>query len=421
MSRAKQNWATNIQFSSSRVHAPETVEELQSEVRRAAKVKAVGSCHSFNGIADTDGTLISLERLETSIAIDRVGHTATVNADITYSELCPLLDREGYALRNMASLPHITVAGACATATHGSGDANGNLATEVAALELVKADGELVQLLREQHDDSFAGMVVSMGSLGIVTKITLDLIPAYTMQQQVYENLPWQALENYFDEIMASGYSVSLFIDWRKDSINQVWVKQILPDKEAAPVESDFFGASLATGDRNPVDDRPAVSCTTQRGLPGPWYERLPHFHIRSTLTGGGELQSEYFVPREVAVEALLTVNALRDQMTSFLLLCEVRSVAADELWMSPAYARDCIGIHFSWYNRWDEVSRFLPLLEARLAPFQARPHWGKLFTTSAEQLRNLYPRLPDFQTLLNTCDPQQKFGNSFLSQVLQK
>ncbi len=411
-----QNWATNIPFQATTYSLPETIEQLQEMVHTRPKVRVIGAGHSFNDIADTTGRLISLDHLDKTVTIDRTRRTATVHAGMTYIELAPILHQAGYALPNMASLPHITVIGACATATHGSGDQIGNLATQVSGLEIVNAAGELIHLSRDQDGGRFAGMVVNLGGLGVVTKVTLDLEPAFSMQQQVYRRLTLANMEAHFDEIMSRGYSVSLFTTWQEKMIEQVWVKQVLPNEQAWPFDSTLFGATLATTDLHPVEASSTDVLTAQRGIPGPWYERLPHFHIRSTLTGGDELQSEYFVSREQAVEALRVVESLQEQMASLIKISEVRSMAADDLWLSPAYEQDCIGIHFSWYNRWPEVSQFLPILEAHLAPFQARPHWGKLFTMPPTQVRERYSRMPDFQSLLAEFDPQEKFCNSYLA-----
>jgi xylitol oxidase len=413
------NWSKHIQFQAAAYHCPETIEQLQQIVRSAAKVRVVGAGHSFNDLADTPDTLISLDRLDKTVSFDHTRHTATVNAGINYITLAPILHQAGYALPNLASLPHITVIGAAATATHGSGDRLGNLATHISGLEILKADGELVQLSKENDADRFEGAVVALGGLGIVTKVTLDLAPAFTMRQQVYQNLPLADMVRHFDTIMGQGYSVSLFTAWQNKLVDQVWVKQLLPDDQALPLETTLFGATLATTDQPPVEGSFTTGLTPQRGVPGPWYERLPHFHLQSTLTGGDELQTEYFVPREHAVEALLTVESLNEQMAPFLKICEVRSVAADKLWLSTAYRQDCIGIHFSWFSRWAAVSQFLPVLEARLLPFRARPHWGKLFTMPPEQVSAHYDKMSNFRTLLADFDPQGKFSNAYLERYI--
>jgi xylitol oxidase len=415
MTEHHRNWAGNYTFSAARVHYPETVEHVRELVDRCAKLKVLGSRHSFNAIADSSEDLISLERFEHVVAVDRERRTATVDAGITYSQLCVQLHDQGYALHNMASLPHISVAGACATATHGSGDGNGNLATVVAAMELVTADGEVVVLSREQHGEQFQGAVVGLGGLGVVTKLTLDIVPAFAMQQEVYENLPLAQLEEHFDDIVSSAYSVSLFTDWRDDRVNQVWLKRRLSDEAALAVAPKFFEATLAPSERHPIASLPAEPCTAQMGIPGSWYERLPHFRIDDMPSSGEELQAEYFVPRQHAVAALRAVDRLRAQIAPLLQISEVRTIVADTLWMSPCYRQACVAIHFTWKKDWPAVSSVLPMIEEQLAPFNARPHWGKLFTIPPARLRSLYERLPDFQQLLRSYDPQGKFRNAFL------
>ena len=410
-----QNWAGHITFSTSRVHLPETIEQLQEIVSRSDKVKMIGSRHSFNNIADSTGDLISLENLDSMLVFDRERRTVTVNAGITYGQLCNQLHDEGYAIQNMASLPHITVAGAISTATHGSGDTNGNLATSVAALELVKANGDVVVLSRDQHGEEFEGAVVGLGGVGVVTKVTLDLVPAFTMQQEVYEDLPLAQLEENFDKITSSAYSVSFFTDWQKERVNQVWLKRQLTDDTALAVAPKFFEATIAPTHRHPVVTLSAIPCTDQMGILGPWHERLPHFRIDHTPASGDELQTEYFVPRQHAVAAMRAVAQYREQMEPLLWITEVRTVAADSLWMSPSYQQATVGIHFSWRKNWSAVEQLLPTLERELAHFQARPHWGKLFTMSPAQVQSLYPRLSDFQDLLRTYDPTGKFRNAYL------
>ena len=419
MSTNQQNWAGNVDFAAARFHQPQSVAELQKIVRRADKVSVVGARHSFSPVANTTGDLLSLERLDIAPAIDEERRTVTASGGMRYGHLGKFVYNAGSALHNMASLPHITLAGACATATHGSGDGNGNLATAVSALEFVAADGELVTLAR--GDEEFEGAVVNLGGLGVVTKMTLDLEPSFNVRQAVYAELPLAQVDAHFDDIMASGYSVSLFTDWQQEHINRVWVKQQLADnfvEEAAPVDPTFFGASLARTDRDLLTKGP-VDQFTQVGMAGAWYERLPHFRLENTLLQGNELQSEYFVARRHAVEALHAVAGLREPLAPLLAMSEVRTVAADALWMSTAYQQDIVGLHFTWHKEVAAVQQFLPLLEERLAPFEPRPHWGKLFTLSPEGVQAGYERLADFRELLGKYDPEGKFRNVFLKRYI--
>jgi alditol oxidase len=413
------NWAGNYLYGAARIHQPETVEQIQELVRHSDKLKALGTRHSFNDIADSPGDLISLKHFNKIISLDREQHRVTVEAGVRYGELCQWLDGEGFALHNLASLPHISVAGACATGTHGSGDRNGNLATAASALEAVMANGELIHLSREKDHGQFEGAVVALGGLGIITKLTLDISPSFQMQQDVYENLSLAQLEDHFEDLFSSGYSVSLFTDWRNASFNQVWLKRHVPDGISLKAESELFGATLATRHLHPIGTLSAENCTEQMGIRGPWYERLPHFRLDFTPSSGEELQSEYILPRQHAISAFHMVNQLREYIFPLLQISEIRTIASDNLWMSPCYGQDCVAIHFTWKMDWEGVKQVLPMLEDRLAQFGARPHWGKLFTMEPARLQSLYKKLPEFRGLLQYYDPQGKFRNAFLDKYV--
>ena len=409
-----QNWAKHLTYGAARVHRPNTVEEVQSIVAKATKIKALGTRHSFNNIADTDQDHLSTENLNQIIEIDRDRMTVTVEGGISYGTLSKHLYLEGLALHNLASLPHISVAGACATATHGSGVHNGNLGTAVTALELVTASGELVRY--HQSSPDFNGVVVNIGALGIVTSITLKILPAFQVRQSVYQNLPFAQLKNHFDEIVSSAYSVSLFTTWSSDFIDQVWQKSIDLDRE---ILQDLFGAKLATKKLHPLPDHSAENCTDQLGVPGSWHERLAHFKMDFTPSSGEELQSEYIIPRQHAFAALSAVNEIREAIAPLLHVSEIRTTSADELWLSSAFGHDVACIHFTWKKNWSAVKPLLPMIEHVLAPFEARPHWGKLFAMEASHVSQLYPRMISFKTLARELDPNGKFRNEFLVQKI--
>jgi xylitol oxidase len=409
------NWAGNYTYQAARLHSPETVEQVQEVVRRSRKLRVLGSRHSFNAIADSTEDLISLARLAPELTFDPARRQVTITAGMTYGQLGPALYQAGYGLPNLASLPHISVAGACTTATHGSGVGQGCLATSVAALELVTADGSIVRFARDQGDEPFAGAVVALGGLGVIMRLTLDLVPAFTMRQDLYEHLALAQLDAHFEEIVAAAYSVSLFTDWQTGAMTQVWVKRRDTDPAPAVAEREWFGATLATRPLHPIGSLPAEPCTEQLGVPGPWHERLPHFRLEFTPSSGEELQTEYLVPRPHGLAAIHAVADLRARIAPLLLVTEIRTIAADDLWMSPYYRQACLAIHFTWKKDWPAVRALLPSIEAALAPFAARPHWGKLFTMPAAQVQALYPKLPDFQALLRATDPEGKFRNAFL------
>ena len=406
----ERNWAGNYTYRAERLHRPTTREQVREIVGNARRIRVLGSRHSFTGIGDSP-ELLTLDALPPDVRVDHAARTVSLAGGVRYGELAEVLNAEGVALGNLASLPHISVAGAVATATHGSGDANGNLATAVAGVELVTSGGDVVTARR--GDTDFDGLVVGLGALGAVTRITLDVEPAYEVRQRVFEGLGWDALFEHFDAITSSGYSVSVFTRWGATT-DQVWVKSRVTD---APehVRADLFGARAATAERHPILELDPVNATAQRGVPGPWSERLSHFRMGFTPSAGDEIQSEYLVPRRHAVAAIEAVRALAGVVRPVLQVCEIRTIASDQLWMSPQYGQDTIGIHFTWNRDESAVERALEEVEPALARFGARPHWGKVFLADASAIARLYERLPDFLRLAERLDSRGAFRNEWL------
>lgn len=403
------NWAGNHTYGADEVRTPRTVGEVQEAVAAASRVKALGSRHCFNDIADSPGgVLLDLRALD--VPVELGDGTVTVGGSARYGDFAQQLHEAGFALPNLASLPHITVAGSVATGTHGSGRRQPGLAAAVSAVELVTADGELRTFSR--GDDVFPGVVVGLGAAGVVTRLTLDVVPAFDVRQDVFDGLPWDAAYRHFDEIEDAGYSVSMFTNWVNDTIDQVWIKSRV---DAFTGRAGLFGAVPADGPRHPAHAAgiPAGNCTPQQGVPGPWHERLPHFALAFTPSVGDELQSEYFVPYSTAAAAVQAVRELGELVAPLLLVSEIRAIAGDDLWLSPCQGGDRVALHFTWQPRQPEVEAVLPLIEERLAPFGARPHWGKLFHGGG--LDAVYPRMADFRALAKTLDPQGKFRNPFL------
>ncbi|MBT3152158.1 FAD-binding protein [Streptomyces sp. CHD11] len=408
------NWAGNITYAA-QPHRPRTVDALRALVAASPRVRALGSGHSFNEIAEAGagGVLLSLDALPARIDVDTAARTVRVGGGVRYAELAREVHRQGLALANMASLPHISVAGSVATGTHGSGVGNGPLASSVRAVELVTADGSVVTVAR--GDERFGGAVTSLGALGVVIALTLDLEPSFEVEQHVFTELPLDGLDDAtFETVMSAAYSVSLFTDWRAPGFRQVWVKR-RTDRPMA----DFPWAPAATEKMHPVPGMPAVNCTEQFGVPGPWHERLPHFRAEFTPSSGAELQSEYLMPRGSAVGMLRALDGIRETVAPVLQTCEVRTVAADGQWLSPAYGRDTVAAHFTWTEDTRTVLPVVTRVEEALAAFGARPHWGKVFTTPAAQLHAGYPRLHDFRALVRELDPRGKFTNAFVREVL--
>jgi alditol oxidase len=404
------NWAGTYTYDAERLHRPASIEEVREVVARAPRIRVLGSRHSFTGIADS-GELLTLEAMPAAVVVDSAAGTASCSVGLTYGALAEALKLHGLALHNLASLPHISVGGAVATATHGSGDGNGNLATAVAALEMVTSSGDVVTFSR--GDPDFEGVVVGLGAVGAVTRVTLDVEAAYQVRQRVFGGLAWDELFEHFDEIFARGYSVSVF-SRLGPIVDQVWVKSRVTD-EPENVAGELFGAVAATVDRHPLLGMDPVNATPQLGRPGAWSDRLPHFKMGFRPSVGEEIQSEYHVPRRHAVAAIEAVRSVADRIRPVLQVCEIRTVAADGLWLSPQYGQDTAGLHFTWRRDQAAVEEALVHVEAALDPFHPRPHWGKLFLSGASTLASRYERLPDFTRLLHRLDPRAAFRNPWL------
>ncbi|HET6740112.1 MAG TPA: D-arabinono-1,4-lactone oxidase [Kribbella sp.] len=406
------NWAGNVEFASE-LQRPRTVEELQEVVAGAENVRVLGTGHSFNRIADSAGVLVNVQSLPKVVDVGEPGvQSVTVSAGLRYGEVTAALQAQGLALHNLGSLPHISVAGACATGTHGSGDKNSTLASAVSAITFVDATGELVTLTRDDPD--FGGSVVSLGALGIAVSLTLDVQPTYQISQVVYDGLPVDRLRSDFADVMGSAYSVSAFTDWVDPDV-MVWRKR----RELTTPDPEWLGAKLADGPRHPIKVMPADYATQQGGVPGPWNERLPHFRLEFTPSNGDELQSEYFVPRERAAEAIDVLRGLGQTFAPVIQVSEVRTIAADDQWLSPSQGRDTVALHFTWIQDESAVRPVVAELEERLAPLDVRPHWGKVFAADAATLAQRYPKAKDFIALATKYDPTAKFRNPYLDTFL--
>ena len=411
----EKNWAGNHEYRAREIVRPTSVEELRALVTGAGSVRALGSRHSFNDLADTDGLLISTAGLPADIRIDADSRTVTVGGGVRYGDLAQALQAAGWALHNLASLPHISVAGAIATATHGSGDRNGNLSTAVAGLRILTASGEIVDFAR--GDAGFEGAAVSLGALGIVTEVVLDIRPTYDARQRLFGGVPWEAVTDRLDEVTSAAYSVSLFTTWDEDAVSLAWIKEL--DGVATDIGDDFFGAPALTEPRHMIATMDVRNTTQQLGVVGPWSERLAHFRFEFTPSNGEEIQSEYLVPRARAVEAIRAVRELGPVIAPLLQISEIRTVAADDLWLSSAYGTDVVGLHFTWFRDQAGVEAVLPALEAALLPLGARPHWGKLYVDVDGVVPSLYPKLDEFRALASSLDPEGHFRNPFLDRLL--
>ncbi len=415
----QRNWARNITLSSESFELPRNIQEIQRSIKESSACKAVGTRHSFNTIGDTKGTHFCSEFLSTLRSITPSENSVDIHSGVRYGDICPLINRAGLALSNLASLPNITVVGACATATHGSGDRNSILATSVRSLRIINGHANVVEIRRDENRDIYFGAVVGLGALGVVTSVELDLVPTFTITQNVVHSFHLRHAIDMFDHIMSNAYSVSIFTNWKNPEANQIWFKRRDDDLELRHFEAAMVGGIAATQNLHPVPGSSAEPCTPQLFEPGPWFERLPHFKRTHAASVGEELQSEYFVPREHAKAALKKIEQLKKVISPLLFISEIRTIGADNFWMSPCYGRHSVGIHFTWRKEPEAVLETLPLIERALAQFHARPHWAKLFTMTPEKLQSLYPKLQDFRRLVKRFDPAGKFRNEFLERYV--
>ena len=411
------NWAGNYTYGALRIRRPRTTDEAQAIVAAATRIRALGTRHSFNDLPDSEGELITLTGIAADFELDVAAATVTTNGGVRYGELAVWLESQGFALHNMGSLPHISVAGAISTGTHGSGNTLGNLSTAVRALEFIGPSGELRSI--HSNDQTFAGSVVALGALGPITRVTLAIQPSYLVRQEMYTGLPWSVLLENFDDVSSRGYSVSVFTDWLGDTVEGLLIKSRITDGVPESMPDELWGSRRVTSEQETLSAVDDGNWTVRGGVPGPWSERLPHFRIDATPSNGDELQTEYFVAREDAPEALAAVRALGAKIAPALHITELRTVAADELWMSPAYQRDSLCIHFTWKNLPVDVAGLLPLVEQALRPFAVRPHWAKVFSLEATAVTVQYERFGDFSGLVQASDPERKFTNRYLERVL--
>jgi xylitol oxidase len=410
------NWAGNVAFRAARVHRPTSVEALQAVIAGADHVRALGTGHSFNRIADTAADLISVADLPPVLEVDAERRSLRVSAGLRFGEVVGPLHDAGFALHNLGSLPHISIGGAIATGTHGSGVTNGTLASAVSAVELVTADGSLRRLSRTDDPDRFDGCVVSLGALGVVHTVELDVRATYELRLHVYDGMPLERLHAELHEVLADGYSVSVFWDWRAGSDAQVWRRTLVADGD---LPQQWRGATLADGPRHPIPGLPGTMCTEQLGVVGPWHARLPHFRLEFTPSSGEELQSEWFVASHDAVAALRSLDDLQERIAAVVQITEIRAIAQDRLWLSPSAGRDTVALHFTWVADEAAVAPVVAAVEERLGAFGARPHWGKVFRTPPDVVRGLYERFDDFEGLVRDLDPTGTFRNELLDAYL--
>ena len=408
-----QNWSKNVDFNDKSYLQPTSLTELQELIRSNPKVRARGTAHCFNEIANTSSVALNLAKMPKTIEIDAAKKSVRVAAGLTYGELAPLLHAQGWALGNMASLPHISIAGSISTGTHGSGIKNQNLANQVLSLDMVTTEGELRHI--DRTNPAFNALVVSLGLGGIVYQYQLRVEESFQIRQVVYPEIPLDIVQRNFDSIMGSAYSVSYFTDWSSDQVGNLWCK--FRDGEVIP--ESIGGSAQADRKFHPIPSVDPVACTEQLGTTGDWHDRLSHFKLEFTPSVGEEIQTEFFVDRKDAAAAIEAVSQLGAEITPLLWITELRTIAADNLWLSSAFERDTLAIHFTW-KKDEAIYPVIEKVEAVLRPFNYRPHWGKVFTADAVYLKSVYPKINEFKALVEALDPTSKFENSFTRSIFR-
>jgi xylitol oxidase len=408
-----QNWSKNVDFNDKSYFQPTSLSELQGLIRNNSKVRARGTAHCFNEIANTSSVAINLTKMPKTIEISAGKKSVLVAAGLTYGELAPALHTQGWALNNMASLPHISIAGSISTGTHGSGIKNQNLANQVLSLDIVTAEGELRHI--DRTNPAFNALVVGIGLGGVVYQYELKIEPTYGIRQIIYPEIPLDILQRNFDQIMGTAYSVSYFTDWSNAKVGNLWCKfradEIIPES--------IGGSKYADKKYHPIPSVDPVACTEQLGVAGNWHDRLSHFKLEFTPSVGEEIQAEFFVDRKDASAAIEAVSQLGPEITPLLWITELRTIAADNLWLSGAFERDTLAIHFTW-KKDDAIYPVIEKVEAALRPFTYRPHWGKVFTADAQYLNSVYRKINEFKALVEGLDPTSKFENSFTRSVFR-
>ena len=408
---ATKNWGGNISLSGAIVDAPIELDNLCELVAASERCRVLGSRHSFNTISDS-ATIIDTRNLPTTFSVADDRSDVTVSGWATYAWLAEQLSAHGLALKNMASLPHISVAGAIATGTHGSGNANQNLAASVSGLRLIRSDGELVELRRGDRD--FDGAVVGLGALGLTVDVTLDVVPTFDLEQRVFDGPDLGVLAARVDDVFAAGYSVSVFTEWAGRA-DQIWVKQRVGDDTPSQSQELLDSLTPAEVRRHPVIELDASGCTEQLGAPGPWFDRLPHFQMGFEPSVGDEIQSEFFVHRMHAAEAIDAMARIGGDISEALMIGEIRTVAADSLWMSPHHGRDSLAFHFTWHPDPAAADAAARAVATALEPFAVRPHWGKVFAHDLLDLAQ-YENAHQFVELVERFDPTGTFRNDLSS-----
>ena len=424
------NWSGLASARPVRVLSPATAAEVSEAVVAAAHhqltVKMPGTGHSFTDIAVTQGLLLRPDRLRGITAVDRQAMTVTALAGTPLHELNASLEQLGLSLHNMGDIDRQTVAGATSTGTHGTGGLVASLSAQIAALELVTADGSVVTASPETNPDIFTAARVGLGALGVLTSITFKVEPMFTLEAEERPIL-WNDVLSQLDELDASHHHVEFYWFPHTDRCSLKCNDRTLdPAEPLKPFRhwlDDEFLSNRVFGWLNSVGNArpsliPRINEISGRALSARRYSDVPHKVFTSPRTVRFR-EMEYAVPREVGIEALREVRRLidaSDWRISFPI--EVRLARADDIALSTASGRDVMYLAFHVNQQTDHTDYF-GAVEHVLRGYDGRPHWGKLHTRTFEDLEPAYPRMHEFATLRDRLDPDRIFTNAYLRRVL--
>mmetsp|Transcript_13532 Transcript_13532/g.26655 ORF Transcript_13532/g.26655 Transcript_13532/m.26655 type:complete len:480 (-) Transcript_13532:5-1444(-) len=436
---ARTNWCQNVDFKHKRFVTPEDLTELQATVAAAPQVRVLGSGHSFSAVCSSEHTLLSMAYMRKVLEVDFVSDNETVvfmEGGATLGDVVRHLAPRGMALKNIPSLPHVTIAGALATSTHGSGlhpSAPGSIASMCTQIDFVTHDGEVCSY-RRAEDAEFAASVVHLGALGVVAKIGLDVVPAYNVDQRVYQSIELDRMLPQFEALARSVDSLTVGINFGQQ-VGLTWLRYF--DGGITPPASDMTLGGEPRHEPIPFyESHQGVTPTCK----GPWHD-VPSFFMEGMQElnmPNTAMQTEYFVPLSLASSALQAIREVAacwegwptseswtDLNSSVPVFhCEVRAIAQDGLrGLAPFGDRESCSIHFTWGN-WDHKERIVEMVkevEAVLRQYQARPHFGKFNLMSSEEVASVYPkdRIEEFKELCVKHDPVSKFRNQLVQEQI--
>ena len=426
-----QNWAGTANASPARRAWPRSTEEIAAAVTAAAKdgltVRAVGSGHSFTAAAATSGTALDLSGWTGIVTADLDSGLVTVRSGTTIRDLNAALGTLGLALANLGDIDAQTISGAISTGTHGTGAKLGGIATQVAGLELVLADGSAVSCSADQRPDLFSAARVSVGALGVLATVTLQCVPAFTLAADE-RPMPLDEVLARFGEFAASNDHFEFY--WfpygrnalvkRNNRIAGPGGPSAMPAwrrfLEYEVMENAAFGALCRTGRAVPATIKPlnrlAAATLSKRSYSAPSHQ------VFVTPRRVRFVESEYAVPRESLLDVLAELRKGVPRLADPVMFpVEVRVAAADDVWLSTAYGRDSAYVAIHQYVGLP-YREYFALFESIVTSVGGRPHWGKMHTRDAAYLNDVYPRFGDFLRVRDETDPSRLFANPYLSQV---